>query len=166
MVRRGKKYSTSCSVVAYGKVGCYDVGRCYGGHCYESWPLCNYLVRAGGRGGIRPSSHQDSASKTPSVYGVMWPSMVFCQAVWFILLVSREIFNYSLYYCIFNCVNCRRLPTQSEADLPLEAHLQNPWIASLLKPLQNPALSDLPFIEPTHVGRMMIADIKGAILPW
>ena len=99
MVRRGKKYSTSCSVVAYGKVGCYDVGRCYGGHCYESWPLCNYLVRAGG---IRPSSHQDSASKTPSVYGVMWPSMVFCQAVWFILLVSREIQDIQLFIVLLH----------------------------------------------------------------
>ena len=101
--------------------------------------------------------------------------MVWCGRVWYFVkqyglyywwAEKSKIFNYSLYYCIFNCVNCRHLPTQSEADLPLEAHLQNPWIASLLKPLQNPALSDLPFIEPTHVGRMIADDIKGAILPW
>ena len=35
------------------------------GHCVITW------LGPGAGGGIRPSSHQDSASKTPSVYGVM-----------------------------------------------------------------------------------------------
>ena len=34
------------------------------GHCVITW------LGPGAGGGIRPSSHQDSASKTPSVYGV------------------------------------------------------------------------------------------------
>ena len=66
------------------------------GHCVITW------LGPGAGGGIRPSSHQDSASKTPSVYGVMWPSMVFCQAVWFILLVSREIQDIQLFIVLLH----------------------------------------------------------------
>ena len=55
--------------------------------------------------------------------------MVWCGRVWYFVkqyglyywwAEKSKIFNYSLYYCIFNCVNCRDLTTQPEADLPLE----------------------------------------------
>ena len=68
--------SACCGVVAYGKVVCYDGVRCYEAHCYEPRPLCNYLVGAGGWGGIRPSHNQHSPSKTTSGYSVIWDGII------------------------------------------------------------------------------------------
>ena len=97
MVRCGKKYCTSCSVVAYGKVGCYDVGRCYGGivmslgHCVITW------LGPGAGGGIRPSSHQDSASKTPSVYGVAEYGILSSSMVY--IIGEQRNPRYSIIHC-------------------------------------------------------------------
>ena len=61
---------------------CYVV-RCYGGRdCYEAGPLCNYLVRAGGQGGIRPSRHQHSPSKAATSP---------CRGIWLSLLPRTSL---------------------------------------------------------------------------
>ena len=68
--------------VGASRAECYVV-RCYGGRdCYEAGPLCNYLVRAGGQGGIRPSRHQHSPSKA---------AQSSCRGIWLSLLPRTSL---------------------------------------------------------------------------